>query len=212
MSVVRGRRGPTGRLLAVAAVAIVALAGCSESSGTDADPTATTPSATATSQATTTATTAPALADLTVVPGAVGPVAAGMTEKDALATGLLQSDVDLDDCGVKVPLGWNPPFSSSLDVQTSDNGVVISVGVRGDQPRTTDGLGVGSTLADVSKVYETAELTGAGYGQTGIFVSDGENWLGFLFDADPTSIEPTETVSFMEVTSGTQPDLMRDGC
>ena len=75
-----------------------------------------------------------------------------------------------------------------------------------------DGLGVGSTLREVSGVHETAELTEAGYGQTGVFVTEGDRWLGYLFDADPESVGPKDKVVLVEVTQGTRPDLMRDGC
>jgi len=137
-----------------------------------------------------------------------------MTRDEALATGLLDTDVDVpgEECGRTEPLGWKPKYASSLDVLTQEDGTVVSLGVRGEQPRTAEGLGVGSTLKDVTAVYETAEMVEAGYGQTGVFVTEGDAWLGFLFTEDPESIEPTSEVLMLEVTTGTRPDLMRDGC
>lgn len=220
MSLARARRSTAARLLTLGSVLVLVLGGCSDEAAEpepSTTPTSAPPSitASATPDPTSVPTTpAPTLADLIVAPGTVGPARARMTRDQALATGLFDADVQTggEECGRTEPLGWSAPFGSSLDVLTDDAGTIVSIGVRGTEPRTADGLGVGSTLADVSKVYETAELTEAGYGQTGVFVSDGTAWLGFLFDADPEAIEPTAEVTFMEVTSGTRPDLMRDGC
>ncbi len=52
----------------------------------------------------------------------------------------------------------------------------------------------------------------AGYGQTGLFVSEGAGWIGFLFNAKPDAVAATDTVTFVEVTRGAKPGLMRDGC
>lgn len=216
MSLTRARRAPVARLLAFGCVLTLMVGGCSDEAAEPA-PSSAPPSITApaTSGPTSVPTTAvPALADLTVTPGAVGPVRARMTRDEALATGLFDADVQVggEECGRTEPLAWRSPLGSSLDVQTDDAGTIVSIGIRGTEPRTADGLGIGSTLAEVSKTYETAELTEAGYGQTGVFVSDGTAWLGLLFDADPQTIERSAEVTFMEVTSGTRPDLMRDGC
>ncbi len=197
---------------------LLTLTACSDSSDDEPGPTPSTTSA-STSATTATPTTEPtaslpAVAELTVAPGRIGPVRAGMTRDEALATGLFDEDVPVrgEDCGRDTPLGWKPAYASSLDVLTTEDGTVVSLGVRGDQPRTADGLGVGSTLREVSGAYETAEMTEAGYGQTGVFVTDGDDWLGFLFDEDTEAVGPTSTVTMVEVTSGTRPTLTRDGC
>lgn len=194
------------------AAGLIALAGCGTDADGSGDPATPTPTSQAASTPTGTTTAAP---DLTVRPGAVGAAKAGMTKTEALATGLFDADVEVDapeGCGQVQALAWKTPQRSALDVLTSKNGSVVSIGVRGDGPRTADGIGVGSTLQEVSAVYETAEMTEAGYGQTGVFVTDGDAWLGLLFDADLDTIEPTAKVTFMEVTTGTRPDLIRDGC
>lgn len=219
MSLVRRSRARTSHLWIAAAVAALTLTACSDS-GTDPAPTETTATTTATPTPTSDSPTTeqpdplPAVDELLVSPGRVGPVLAGMTKDEALATGLFDADVEVggEECGREEPLGWRTEYASTLDVLTTEDGTVVSLGVRGEQPRTSDGLGVGSTLRQVSKVYETAEMTEAGYGQTGVFVTDGEKWLGFLFDADIDTITRKEKVLLVEVTQGTRPDLMRDGC
>jgi len=137
-----------------------------------------------------------------------------MSKDEAFGTGLFDQDVPIggEECGRDAPLAWKTEYASSLDVQTKDDGTVVSLGVRGEQPRTAEGLGVGSTLREVSRAYETAEMTEAGYGQTGIFVTEGDAWLGFLFDEDVDAVGPKSKVTMIEVTTGTRPDLMRDGC
>ncbi len=194
------------------------MAACTDGGNEEPEPTraTVTTTATPTSESPTTEPPAalPSVDELLVSPGRVGPVLAGMTRDEALATGLFDTDVETggEECGRTEPLGWKADYTSTLDVLTTDDGTVVSLGVRGEQPRTADGLGVGSTLQQVSSVYENAEMVEAGYSQTGVFVTEGEQWLGFLFDADPESIGPQEKVLLVEVTQGTKPDLMRDGC
>lgn len=204
----------------VAVAASLALTACTDGGQDEPEPTATnsseSPSATTASTSPTTEAPValPSIDELLIAPGRVGPVRAGMTKDEALATGLFDADVEVpgEGCGRVEPLAWKADYTSSLDVLTKDDGTVVSLGIRGDQPRTADGLGVGSTLRQVSQVHENAELTEAGFGQTGVFVTEGEQWLGFLFDADPETISQKSKVLMVEVTQGTKPDLMRDGC
>lgn len=223
MSVARASDSRSRRLWVLAAAAALTLTACSDDPETP-DPTASTPSATpsatASSPATTPTPTAeptvalPGIEELVVAPGRVGPVRAGMTRDEAFDTGLFDTDVEVpgEDCGRVEPLAWKADYASSLDVLTQENGSVVSLGVRGEQPKTAEALGVGSTLRQVTRAYETAEMTEAGYGQTGIFVTEGDAWLGFLFDEDLDAIGPRSKVTMMEVTTGTRPDLLRDGC
>lgn len=219
MSVARGSDIRSRRLWVLAAATALTLTACSDDPETP-DPTASTPSTTASSPATTaTPTTEPTVAlpgieELVVAPGRVGPVRTGMTRDEAFDTGLFDADVEVpgEGCGRVEPLGWKSDYAGSLDVLTKDDGTVVSMGVRGEQPKTAEALGVGSTLRQVSRAYETAEMTEAGYGQTGIFVTEGDAWLGFLFNEDLEAIGPKSKVTMMEVTAGTKPDLMRDGC
>jgi len=219
MSVARASHRRSSRLGVLAVAATLALTGCSDSPDETPDATASTassatPSATTEPTPTSEPTALPSIEQLVVAPGRIGPVRVGMTRDEALDTGLFDEDVPVggEECGRAEPLGWKPDYASSLDVLTKEDGTVVSLGVRGEQPRTADGLGVGSTLRQVSAVYETAEMTEAGYGQTGVFVTEGDAWLGFLFDENVDAIDSRSKVTMLEVTSGTRPDLMRDGC
>ena len=109
-------------------------------------------------------------------------------------------------------LVWKAGYSNSLDVLTHDDGSISSIGVRAAGPRTRSGLGVGSTYESVKGVLGDVTPVDAGYGQAGLFVSEGTGWIGFLFDATPAAVLPTSPVTFIEVTRGAKPGLMRDGC
>lgn len=199
----------------------------------DSDPKATEPSATATTTQTPKpepTTTAPSgstggtktseppslpvvpVSSLRIVAGAVGPVQVGMSKKAAYATGYFDADVPVPGCDRVDDLVWKSGYKDQLDVLTNDDGSVQSIGIWGSAPRTRSGLGVGSTYESVIGVIGEVEPEDAGYGQTGVYVSEGDGWIGFLFNPAPGDISPTDTVSFIEVTSGAKPGLIRDGC
>lgn len=153
--------------------------------------------------------------DLTIAHGAIGPVSAGMSKKDALATGLFNTDLEAPVEGCPAPpLEWKVPFSDAFDVLTVGNGEIISLGVREKGPVTQDGIGVGSSLADVKATIDEPTPVEAGYAQTGLYDYDQQTgrWIGYLFDAAPDAVKATDPVTFVEVTKGAQPGLMRDGC
>lgn len=145
--------------------------------------------------------------------GAVGPVRVGMTKKQAAATGYFNTDVESQNCPVPTPLEWTSNYYNVLDVYLTQDATISSIGVRGTGPKTRSGLQINSTYAEVKKVLGAhAKPQDAGYLQTGLFVNDGDAWIGFLFDAQPGSIENGDSVTFIEVTRGMKPGLMRDGC
>ncbi|WP_121794091.1 hypothetical protein [Aeromicrobium phragmitis] len=205
------------KVLAMAAAAVV-LAGCGTGDTNEPDasaPTTPAPTTSSPSPEPSPAADLPAAADLLVVPGAVGDARVGMTVDEALATGLFDADVQVLDCGEgtpKSPLAWKEPLRDTLDVYVAD-GKITSIGVRAEGPKSAEGLGIGNTLADFRGVYETAEMREAGFGQTGLFVTDGTQWLGFLFDAQVEQMAQDTPVTFMEVTGGEgRPSLSRDAC
>lgn len=149
--------------------------------------------------------------DIVLSPGQAGPVKVGMTKAQVTASGLFETGTETVE-GCDPALQWKAPFTEALDVYTLDNGSIASIGVRAAGPETADGIGIGSTLADVLAAYPGSKTVKAGYGQTGVLVNDGDAWIGFLFDAELGDSEPTDTVSFIELTQGEKPSLMRDGC
>jgi hypothetical protein len=138
-----------------------------------------------------------------------------MTKEDALATGLFDADIPAPVEGCPAPpLAWKDPFKRDVDVVTDGAAKVVGFGVFGKGPKTKSGIGIGSTLADLKGAYGD-DLTGpaeAGYGQSGTYVKDGDGWIGFLLNPAPAEIKDTSAISFIEVSKGHKPDLMRDGC
>lgn len=151
---------------------------------------------------------------LKIRPGQVGPVKVGMTKAQAFATGYLIKDVPDANCtGVVRRLVWKDAYKDTFDMFTLDDGEVSAIGIFKAGPTTRSGLQVGSTYKAVKDVLgEESVPMEAGYGQTGLFVNEGDSWIGFLFDGQPDTISDSEPVRFIEVTRGRLPNLMRDGC
>lgn len=203
-----------------AAIAVIVLAaGCGSTTSTNGETSAggTPPTATAPTSAAPTgiASGEPIPMRLDVAPGRIGSVKAGMTKSQAAATGYFETDVTVggDVCNHVEPLQWKPAYRNDLDVLTNRAGTIVSIGIRG-QLRTTKGVGVGSSLGQVNAAYGDAvsPAVEAGYGQTGVFVNSGDDWLGFLVNEQFSKVSPSSLVTFMEVTKGAKPELMRDGC
>lgn len=153
-------------------------------------------------------------ADLVVDPGVVGPARAGMSKAEALETGLFDADVPppVEGCP-PYPLQWKKQYKG-VDVLTKDDGSIASLGVSKGGPKTSAGIGYGSTLDDVTKAYPNlSPVVDAGFNQAGAYEFTDDEYIGFLFgDATVSSIKGSSKVSFIEVTVGTKPDLIRSGC
>lgn len=149
---------------------------------------------------------------LTIFASSVGPVKLGMSKNDALATGYLVADVPVPSCGID-QLQWKPDYKWALDIDTYDDGSVASMAVNQPGPRTRSGLQVGSTYVSVKSVLgEGAAPVVAGNDQTGLFVNEGDNWMGFLFDATPETVTDDTPVKLIEVRLGAKPNLVQGGC
>lgn len=154
-----------------------------------------------------------AASELRIRTGGIGPVRAGMTKQQALATGYFDADVKNENCDGSNPLQWKRGYRRSFDVLTTGNGAITSIGVLGRGPTTLSGLQVGSTYAEVSRVLGAKVTKRANdYGQAGLLINDGDAWIGFSFDADASSVSGSDRVGFIEVSRGRQPGLLRDGC
>ncbi|MGH3457370.1 hypothetical protein [Aeromicrobium sp.] len=202
------------RLLAIAlTAALLLVTGCSGGDQpNEPDPTAAEP----TSEPSPTPTEIPTVvapADLVVEPGAVGPARAGMSKAEALQTGLFDADVPppVEGCP-PFPLQWKKQYKG-VDVIATD-GTISSLGVFKDGPKTSNGIGYGSTLDDLTKAYPNlSPVVDAGFNQAGAYEFTDDEFIGFLFgDATVSSIKGSSKVTFIEVTTGNKPDLIRDGC
>lgn len=202
------------RLLAIAlTAALLLVTGCSDGDQpNEPDPTAAEP----TSEPSPTPTETPTVvapADLVVEPGAVGPARAGMSKVEAMKTGLFDADVPppVEGCP-PYPLQWKKQYEG-VDVIATD-GTISSLGVFKDGPKTSNGIGYGSTLDDLTKAYPNlSPVVDAGFNQAGAYQFTDDEFIGFLFgDATVSSIKGSSKITFIEVTAGNKPDLIRDGC
>ncbi len=205
------------RSFVAALAALLVLSGCGSDDPKEPEKTVASPSPqpSATSEPTESPTTpAPQATKLVVKPGAVGPVRAGMSKADALETGLFDSDVPppVEGCP-NFPLKWKKQYQG-VDVLTRDDGSISSIGVFKNGPKTAKGIGYGSTLDDLVKAYPNlSPIVDAGFNQAGAYEFTDTEFIGFLFgDATFSSIKGTSKITFIEVTVGDKPDLIRDGC
>jgi hypothetical protein len=201
------------RRLAIAlATVLLVVAGCSDDE--PAKPDATTAEPTTPSETPSAAPTVLAPADLVVEPGAIGPAHPGMSKNEAMKTGMFDADVPppVEGCD-PFPLQWKKEYTG-VDVLTRDDGSIASLGVREGGPKTSKGVGYGSTLAEVRKAYPNlSPIVDAAFGQAGAFEVQGDKFIGFLFGEDTvSSVKTSSKVSFMEVTVGDKPEMMRSGC
>lgn len=149
-----------------------------------------------------------------IVPGGVTPVMVGDTIEDAVATGLVVKDAGRSEVCEGEFWKWSGRDTAGLDIIESD-GEVVSIGVgEGSTLTTGPGIGIGSTLAELTEAYGDDLIGGeqGEYGQTNYFFRDDVNWIGFLFDEEPDQVTDTSTVVFIEVGRGIKPGLIRDGC
>ncbi len=156
---------------------------------------------------------APTEDTLTLGYGSLGPARIGMSKADAAKTELFVVDPP-------APVEGCEPFhlvfkkdlqDKGLDVIAEEDGI-HALGIRKPGFKTAQGIGVGSTLAEVKAAYPgLTDTEEAGYGQTGAFTTDGTHYIGFLFNEAPGDITDASKVTFVETTKE-KPGLMRDGC
>lgn len=208
----------------IGVAAIAAVSACGSTTTGSAAPSAPSPSPSSTAPApaptrTSSPTGCPSTLTGTDVPtldvNGFDTVKLGMTKAQAAATCYFNVDVRVSEpCPHTIPLQFKAPYTASIDVYVDASGRLRNMGIWGRNVRMTmNDIGIGSTYADLrSRVASLSAPRSAGYDQTGVFVHEGQNYLGFLFNAKPQNLKGTDTVTFMELQQGSAPGLMRDGC
>ena len=152
--------------------------------------------------------------------GQVGKTKAGMTVAAAAATGEFDQDVQNPPCD---PIRLRPTgvWKDRYVVFVNGADRISEMEVLGRRPRTLEGLGVGSTNAQVEAVYgsELSAPMNVGYLQWGRYVSQGtgaeRRWIGFLFGDALVADGPltsSDKVTLVGVRKRFKPGLMIDGC
>ncbi len=177
----------------------------------------------------------PALAELVVSPSGLGPLAVGVPPEANPGAAMIEWDADHcaselfegTDPGRWVPAGYDDdpgrgdrePFGISLD----DTGRVAWIDVRSDAPRTAEGVGLGTTLADLEAAYPDLQGPFQGAVSQVWWVENGDGILAFETQGEASGLQPPgtpEQVILMRVlVAGSDPlfatantDWMAGGC
>ena len=148
------------------------------------------------------------------IPGAFQPIRVGMNIKQAVDAGFMERDPQRESACEGTFWKWKGQWSEGLDVLVSANGRISALGMSRPGLETPEGISIGNSYAAVDRTYGD-RLEGPDrmeYGQAGVFLRDGDNWIGFGFDNQPGRLFDTSRVAFIEVTRGDRPGLLRDGC
>ncbi|HUP99270.1 MAG TPA: hypothetical protein VM093_02305 [Aeromicrobium sp.] len=148
------------------------------------------------------------------VPGAFEPVEAGVNIQEAMDTGFIEPDRNREQPCPGLRWKWKGQLASGLDVIVDPDKQVVALGMSKDGLETPEGISIGNSYGALKKTYGN-RLQGPvrmDYGQAGAFLRDGDRWIGFGMDNEPGRLADSSRIAFIEVTRGTRPGLLRDGC
>jgi len=148
------------------------------------------------------------------VPGAFEPVPVGADVQVAVDAGFVQRDPKREQACEGTFWKWTGQLSEGLDVIVGADKRIAALGMSKAGLETPEGISIGNSYAAVDKTYGE-RLEGPvrmEYGQAGVFLQDGDKWIGFGFDNEPGRLADDSRVVFIEVSRGNRPGLLRDGC
>lgn len=149
-----------------------------------------------------------------VVPGAFGPVRAGANIQQVVGAGYMERDPQREQACEGTFWKWKGQWSQGLDVIVGPNRQIVSLGMSRAGLETPEGISIGNSFGALVKTYGD-RLQGPQrmeYGQAGAFLQDGDAWVGFGMDNQPGQLTDASRIAFIEVSRGTRPGLLRDGC
>ena len=148
------------------------------------------------------------------VPGAFEPIRVGTNVQQAVDAGFMERDTRREEACEGTFWKWKGQWAEGLDVLVGRDKRISALGMSKDGLETPEGISIGNSYAAVDKTYGD-RLEGPvrmDYGQAGVFLRDGDNWIGFGFDNEPGRLADDSRVAFIEVSRGNRPGLIRDGC
>lgn len=149
-----------------------------------------------------------------VVPGAFEPVEAGMSIQEAINTGFIERDLKRAEGCEGTYWKWKGQLAEGLDIIVGDDKQVSFLGMSKDGLETAEGISIGNSYRALTRTYgdRLSDPVRLDYGNAGAFLRDGNKWIGFAMDNEPGRLADSSRISFIEVSSGTRPGLLRDGC
>ena len=148
------------------------------------------------------------------VPGAFTPVRAGANIQQAVDAGYMERDPQREQACEGTFWKWKGQWSQGLDVIVGADRQILSLGMSRAGLETPEGISIGNSFGALVETYGD-RLQGPvrmDYGQAGAFLRDGRAWIGFGMDNQPGRLTDDSRIAFIEVSRGTRPGLLRDGC
>lgn len=150
-----------------------------------------------------------------IVPGGFEPVMAGMSIDEAMDTEFIEPDPQRAESCEGTFYKWTGQLSDGMDIIVNDaDKTVALLGMSKGGTETAEGISIGNSYGALKATYgdDLSEPDQMDYGQAGVFLQDGDGWIGFAFAESPTELTDDSRVNFIEVARGDRPGLLRDGC
>ena len=143
-----------------------------------------------------------------IEPGKVGLFTVGMPASDALEQGIVRQPSEDPPCpafAATEPLQDVAVVFSAAEAKPKLLGVLVKV----PGPKTPEGIGVGSTIADLKAAYgDQLRLEDGDYGEKVFRIYEGDNAVGF---ASSRGTKPSMKIDAIEVFAKSDP-VIWDGC
>lgn len=192
------------RLKAGLAVAVLLLIAACGGSGTPQDE----PTKRATASPSQPTETADTLEEAVIEPGKVGPYVVGMSSGEALDQGLIREPAEGAPCPAREA---TEPFQDVAVVfnESDPRPTLLGVLVKVKGPETAEGIGVGSSIADLKAAYgDQLRLEDGDYGEKVFRIYERDLAMGFT---SSRGTKPRMKIDAIEVFAKSDP-VIWDGC
>lgn len=148
-----------------------------------------------------------------IVPAAVEPVRVGDPVEKYVRAGLVVEDLARESSCEGKHYRWAGQWAEGMDLLVDPQGRVSSIGVTREGPETPEGIAIGNSFRALMATYDSeVQFRESDYGQAGAFVRGNGGWIGFGFDVPRAKLTGDSRITFIEVSKGRKPGMIRDGC